>query len=144
MKQYHLIFVSDEDLGNEFLCIEKAENSEKAAEKALPKAQHYFYESNGRVVELGIQYPITCYDLKTDALTDSEAYHLIQSYPDIPNAETLGKLVVWFNDRDINHIYQIFHNNKELLRNLESYFVAGIEIRIDFDKLEQLRQKILS
>lgn len=144
MKQYHLIFISDEDLGNEFLCIEKAENSEKAVEKALPKAQKYFYESNGKNVELGIQLPITHYDLKKDALTDSEVYHLVQSYPDIPTAETLGKLVVWFNDRDINHICQLFHNNQDLLRELEGYFIVGIETRIDFDKLEQLRQTILS
>lgn len=141
-KQYHLTFVSDEEPSNSCFYIEKAKTAEEAVKNALPKATQHFFNDNGRDVEIGVQLPVIYYDLEKDSLADNEVYDLVQHYPEIPNAETLGKLVVWFNDREINHIFQMFNNDINLLTNLESYFIAGNEIRIDFEKLEQLRREI--
>lgn len=141
-KQYHLTFVSDEDPGNSCFCIEKAKTAEEAVKNALPKAKQHFFNDNGRDIEISVEQSVTCYDLEKDSLADNEAYDLVQYYPKTLDSKTLGKLVVWFNDRELNHIFKIFNNDRNLLTNLESYFIAGDDIRIDFEKLEQLRREI--
>lgn len=53
------------------------------------------------------------------------------------DGDVLGKLIVWFNDQDIENITSIL--DKELLENLKHLVSFPTEIRVDLDKLEKLR-----
>ncbi|MEG9499426.1 hypothetical protein [Mannheimia indoligenes] len=58
------------------------------------------------------------------------------------NGETLGEMILWFNQTPLEDIKNLFADNKTALAELERIVSFLCEIPADFNKLEALRHHI--
>ena len=100
------------------------------------KVKEDFYHEYGREVKYTV-IDHCSFDLDTYPLSNKEVTDLLKSNPSNVDGKVLGKLIVWFNDQDIENIASIL--GKELLENLKHLMSFPTEIRVDLDKLEKLR-----
>lgn len=139
MRQYHLTFLCSEPPENKLFYISKAKNEREAINNVVGEVQVRFFEEYGKHVTFQIESEF--FDLNTYPLKDIQVKELISSYPTIIKGEILGKLIVWFNDRDIDFITSFFNKDKLALSRLEK-FLYPCEINIEPNKLEELRKFI--
>jgi hypothetical protein len=136
MEQYHLTFLCDELPQTTLSYIEKAETLEDVVKLIEDKVKEDFYHEYGREVKYTV-IDHCSFDLDTYPLSNKEVTDLLKSNPSNVDGKVLGKLIVWFNDQDIENIASIL--GKELLENLKHLMSFPTEIRVDLDKLEKLR-----
>lgn len=136
MKQFHLTFQYKESPEIRLLYIVRAENREKAIEQIKDQVQNDFLREHN--IYLDYETHSEFFDLETYPLTDIQVKELILSNPDRVDGEKLGRLIVWFNDRELKFIISLFDKNLSDLRNLERNLFP-CEINIDENKLKLLR-----
>ncbi|QOR19466.1 hypothetical protein INP93_01140 [Haemophilus parainfluenzae] len=135
MKQYHLTFFCNEQPQTTLFYIVRAENLEDAIKSIEYKVKKDFCNEYGRVVKYSVKDEY--FDLNTYPLSKKEVIDLLESNLSKIGGDVLGRLIVWFNDQDIENITSIL--DKELLEKLEHLVSFPTEIRVDLDKLEKLR-----
>ena len=136
MRQYHLTFFCNELPQNTLFYIVKASNSEDAIKCIEDKVKEDFHHEYGREVKYTV-IDHCSFDLDTYPLSNKEVTNLLElNHPEI-DGDILGRLIVWFNDQDVDNITSIL--DEELLENLENLVSFSTEIRVDLDKLEKLR-----
>lgn len=135
MKQYHLTFSCYEYPETNLFYIVKAKNPIDAIKGIEQKVKLNFFEIYGKEVNYHIHSEF--FELSTYPLTDAEVKELILSKPESISGETLGRLIVWFNDRELDFITSLF-NNKPMLSALERCLFP-CEIAVDLEKLDKLR-----
>ena len=136
MEQYHLTFLCDELPQTTLSYIEKAETLEDVVKLIEDKVKEDFYHEYGREVKYTV-IDHCSFDLDTYPLSNKEVTDLLKSNPSNVDGKVQVKLIVWFNDQDIENIASIL--GKELLENLKHLMSFPTEIRVDLDKLEKLR-----
>ncbi|HHF0443126.1 TPA: hypothetical protein ACPI21_001009 [Haemophilus influenzae] len=134
MRQYHLTFFCNELPQNTLFYIVKASNSEDAIKCIEDKVKEDFYREYGRACEYEVKKEF--FDLDTYPLSNKEVTNLLLNPTEI-DGDILGRLIVWFNDQDVDNITSILDEN--YLENLENLVSFPTEIRADPDKLEKLR-----
>lgn len=138
-KQYHITFHVSYYAMLELFYIVKANSREEAIAQVEEDAQAKIFEEYGEEVEYEIN--IEYFHLATYPLTDFSVESLISSKPKEIDGDTLGRLIVWFNDRNLDFIISFFNNDKSKLSDLERC-LCPCEIKIDLEKLELLRKFI--
>lgn len=136
MKQYHLTFLCDELPQTTLPYIEKAESLEDVVELIEDKVKEDFHHEYGREVKYTLIAHCS-FDLDTYPLSNKRVTNLLELNPPKIDGDILGRLIVWFNDQDIENITSIL--DKELLENLKHLVSFPTEIRVNLDKLEKLR-----
>lgn len=135
MKQYHLTFFCNEQPQTTLFYIVRAENLEDAIKSIEYKVKKDFFNEYGRGVKYSVKNEY--FDLNTYPLSNKEVTDLLKSNSSNVDGDVLGKLIVWFNDQDIENITSIL--DKELLENLKHLVSFPTEIRVNLNKLEKLR-----